>query len=74
MVVKSKRTVHTESRVEVTTKYKGKEIVFFVKTVYGKVAGTHDNISTAYLSYFHDVPERTRKLHFSSIKKFVEKK
>lgn len=73
MKIKETRIASITHTMVVTITYKGKDIVLTIKVKDGKAVGNYMNgISTNYLPYFNDTPERIRARHFSIIKKAIE--
>lgn len=74
MKIISKKTVQVTKRIRLSVSHNNKIFNLYVETRGGKIKGNYkDSVSTSYLMYFHEVPERIRQKHFLQIKKLIEK-
>jgi hypothetical protein len=75
MKIYSARTVRTEKWVRLKVSHGVKAFEISVLTVDGKLkhSSHKQGIATSYLTYFNEVPEKTRKKHYEEIKKYVER-
>jgi len=72
MIINSAEIQQTKEWVEVNVKHGNKTFDISIVTVNGKVVGDYKQMSTSYLSYFHEVSDRVRKQHFKAIKEYIE--
>jgi len=75
MTIQSAKTVRIEKWVDLEVTHKRKKFQVSVRTADGKLLydDHKQGIATAYLSYFHDVPEKTRAKHYEQIRQYVKR-